>query len=81
MCRNWELTGECKFGDSCAFAHGDFELQKKKHVPSKYKTRLCKQYHVALYCPYGMRCQFVHSNRDFFSTTNNNTMLTHVKGE
>jgi hypothetical protein len=34
-------------------------------VPSKYKTRLCKQYHYTLYCPYGNRCQFVHSTRDF----------------
>jgi len=39
MCRNWELAGECRFGDSCAFAHGDYELQKKKHVPIKYKTK------------------------------------------
>lgn len=64
MCRNWELTNECRFGDTCAFAHGDHELQKKRHVPSKYKTRLCKQFHVALYCPYGQRCQFVHSLRE-----------------
>ena len=68
MCRNWELTGECRFGDSCAFAHGGVELQKKKHVPTKYKTRLCKQYHQSLYCPYGLRCQFVHSQL----ATNNN---------
>ena len=65
MCRNWELTGECRFGENCAFAHGDEELQKKKHVPSKYKTKLCKQYHDNLYCPYGLRCQFVHSTRSF----------------
>ena len=45
MCRNWELTGLCRFGESCAFAHGDSELQRKKHVPVKYKTKLCKQFH------------------------------------
>jgi hypothetical protein len=22
MCKNWELTGGCVFGDSCSFAHG-----------------------------------------------------------
>ena len=65
MCKNWEQTGECKFGETCAFAHGDDELQKKRHVPSKYKTKLCKQYHETMYCPYGLRCQFVHSTRAF----------------
>lgn len=64
MCRNWELTGICRFGDSCAFAHGGVELQEKKHVPVKYKTRLCKQYHSNLYCPYGIRCQFLHNTTD-----------------
>eukprot|EP00347_Sterkiella_histriomuscorum_P011792 403371081 len=69
ICRNWELHGTCKFGDTCAFAHGDFELQKKSHVPSKYKTKLCKQYHENLYCPYGQRCQFAHSQRSFQDCT------------
>jgi butyrate response factor 1 len=65
ICRNFELTGKCKFGDNCSFAHGDNELLKKKHVPSKYKTKLCNQYHTHMYCPYGLRCQFVHSLRAF----------------
>ena len=34
-------------------------------MPSKYKTKLCKQYHDTMYCPYGSRCQFVHSTRCF----------------
>lgn len=28
-CHNWEMDGECKFGENCAFAHGDNELKKK----------------------------------------------------
>mmetsp|Transcript_111883 Transcript_111883/g.154527 ORF Transcript_111883/g.154527 Transcript_111883/m.154527 type:complete len:92 (+) Transcript_111883:346-621(+) len=55
LCRNWE-RGDCPYGNLCAYAHGDEELIKKKHLPTKYKTRLCKQYHNQLYCPYGIRC-------------------------
>ncbi|CDW78670.1 zinc finger protein [Stylonychia lemnae] len=61
ICRNWELYGYCEFSQSCSFAHGEHELQRKQHVPQNYKTKLCKQYHEHLYCPYGMRCQFLHS--------------------
>ena len=31
ICHYWEMYGECKFGDNCAFAHGDSELKKKKN--------------------------------------------------
>ncbi len=56
MCRNWELTGKCKFQNSCSFAHGKEELMKKKHLPENYKTKLCVQFHTTSYCPYGNRC-------------------------
>lgn len=60
ICRNWEITGNCEFFESCSFAHGFSELQKKP-TPQNYKTKLCKQFHENLYCPYGLRCQFLHS--------------------
>lgn len=41
MCRNWEISGTCKFKDHCSFAHGKHELVKKVHLPSNYKTKLC----------------------------------------
>lgn len=31
-------------------------------MPQNYKTKLCKQYHEHLYCPYGVRCQFLHDD-------------------
>ena len=30
-------------------------------MPSRYKTKLCQQFHENSYCPYGNRCQFIHS--------------------
>ena len=59
MCHYWEMYGTCKFGDSCAFAHGPEELNKRK-MSSNYKTKLCKQFFELGYCSYGIRCQFSH---------------------
>jgi hypothetical protein len=43
ICHYWEMYGKCKYGDSCAFAHGNDELNKRK-MSSNYKTKLCKQF-------------------------------------
>ena len=59
ICRYWEMYGECKYGDSCAFAHGDSELKKRK-MTFNYKTKPCKQFFELGYCSYGCRCQFSH---------------------
>lgn len=67
MCRNWELFGKCKFQDKCSFAHGDHELLKKAHLPSNYKTKPCIQFHTTSFCPYGSRCQFLHSQYDIYN--------------
>ena len=63
ICRYWEMYGECKFGDSCAFAHGDSELKKRK-LTFNYKTKPCKQFFEIGYCSYGCRCQFSHKKED-----------------
>ena len=59
MCHYWEMHGTCKYGNSCAFAHGSEELNKRK-MSSNYKTKLCKQFFELGYCAYGVRCQFSH---------------------
>ena len=59
MCHYWEMYGTCKFGDSCAFAHGAEELNQRK-MSSNYKTKPCKQFFELGYCSYGIRCQFSH---------------------
>ena len=53
------MYGECKFGENCAFAHGDAELKQRK-LTFNYKTKACKQFFELGYCSYGSRCQFSH---------------------
>lgn len=55
ICRFYE-SGNCKFGDNCAFAHGSKEVQEKTHLPDNYKTKKCKQFFEDGYCLYGTRC-------------------------
>jgi hypothetical protein len=59
LCKNWQ-AGDCKFGAKCAFAHGVHELSEKRNLPNNYKTKICKQFHEEMYCPYGSRCLFIH---------------------
>lgn len=59
ICHYWEMYGTCKYGDSCAFAHGAEELNKRK-LSYNYKTKPCKQFFEIGYCTYGIRCQFSH---------------------
>lgn len=64
MCKNWELTGKCKYGDECSFAHGRTHMMIKTDVSALYKTKLCKKFSATGYCPYGVRCQFIHDIAD-----------------
>ena len=64
MCKYWEMYGKCKYGNNCAFAHGESELNKRK-LSFNYKTKPCKQFFELGYCSYGIRCQFSHKNSDF----------------
>ena len=72
ICRYWEMYGECKFGDSCAFAHGESELKKRK-MTFNYKTKPCKQFFELGYCSYGCRCQFSHKKEDLKKEHGNNS--------
>ena len=71
ICHYWEMYGECKYGDNCAFAHGDSELKKRK-MTFNYKTKPCKQFFELGYCSYGSRCQFSHKKDDFQNQKNEN---------
>lgn len=36
----------------------------KSDVSAQYKTKECKKYAQNGYCPYGLRCQFIHGQKD-----------------
>ena len=71
ICRYWEMYGECKYGDNCAFAHGDSELKQRK-ITFNYKTKPCKQFFELGYCSYGSRCQFSHKKEEDLKNSKNN---------
>ena len=86
ICRNWEMYGECKYGNNCSFAHGDSELKQRK-ISFNYKTKPCKQFFELGYCSYGIRCQFSHKKDDFLRDKNekngifcdNNNKISYLK--
>ena len=48
-----------RYGKKCRFAHGDQELRTvQRHV--RYKTEICRTYHMTGTCLYGVRCTFIH---------------------
>lgn len=60
LCRSFEETGSCKYGQKCQFAHGQDELRPIFRHP-KYKTEECKTFASTGSCPYGKRCRFIHT--------------------
>ena len=65
------MNGYCKYGDNCAFAHGENELKNRK-ISFNYKTKPCKQFFEIGFCPYGSRCQFSHKKEFDNNIINNN---------
>jgi len=60
LCKYYEINGFCKYGDSCAYAHGKENLRSKITNTTAYRTKKCVQFFEKGYCPYGNRCQFAH---------------------
>ena len=60
LCKFYELTGQCKYGDNCAYAHGKENLRAKVTNTTAHRTKKCIQFFENGYCPYGNRCQFQH---------------------
>ena len=60
LCKFYEMTGKCKYGENCAYAHGIENLRSKVTNTTAYRTKKCIQFFESGYCPYGSRCQFQH---------------------
>ncbi|KAB0346027.1 hypothetical protein FD755_024324, partial [Muntiacus reevesi] len=60
LCRLFEESGNCKYGEKCQFAQGFHELRSLTRHP-KYKTELCRTFHTIGFCHYGPRCHFIHN--------------------
>ena len=61
LCKNYEMTGTCKYGNKCDYAHGLHDLRQKDQVNHYFRLKNCKSFFANGYCPYGVRCQFSHS--------------------
>ena len=48
----------------------------KSDVSAQYKTKECKKYAQNGYCPYGLRCQFIHGQKDMFTSPQSQTTTT-----
>ena len=70
------MNGYCKYGDNCAFAHGENELKNRK-ISFNYKTKPCKQFFEIGFCPYGSRCQFSHK-KEFENNKNNKNSISYL---
>ena len=61
MCRSFDETGFCRYGNKCQFAHNENELRQISRHP-RYKTETCKTFWEQGFCPYGRRCCFIHTD-------------------
>lgn len=69
ICQNFQEKGECKFGESCHFAHGEEELGKLQVNPdSRFKKTLCIFYAAKGFCKFGETCHFAHGESEIGTT-------------
>ncbi len=61
LCKTFENTKFCPYGNKCRFAHGKDELFVKSNIVYNYKKKQCKSFYKDNFCLYGSRCLFKHS--------------------
>ena len=64
LCKKFQNTGFCPYGNKCQFDHGKEELITKIQN-ANYKKIKCRSFYEKGYCPYGIRCNFQHDERKF----------------
>lgn len=73
LCRSYEETGYCRYGNKCQFAHDSSELRIVPRHP-RYKTEICKTFWELGSCPYGKRCCFIHHEKNTDSIFSESTI-------
>jgi hypothetical protein len=63
LCKSWNDTNFCVYGNKCRFAHGRHELSGKPIDHNKYKVKECNSFKELGFCMYGTRCNFKHDER------------------
>ena len=61
LCMNWVNHGKCKFGDRCAFAHGESELRKSKII----ENIIIKEVETTQFSLFNISIHKVINNEDF----------------
>lgn len=82
MCRNWELTKTCQFGNACNYAHGKTQLKprEQKNLSPKYvESAAARETKVPSYrnqkispakeSPHLKECENQRRKRSYFETT------------
>ena len=72
MCKHFNTTLGCSYGDKCQFAHSEAELRpanpnmiatngvQNMKNPLNYKIVKCKNFEKEGTCKYGAMCSFAH---------------------
>ena len=60
LCKTFESTQKCPYGNKCRFAHGKEELFEKSEKIYNYKIQNCSNFHQNSFCIYGYRCLYKH---------------------
>lgn len=59
-------TFNFRYAKKCRFAHGQEELRcVQRHA--RYKTEICRTFHLTGTCLYGVRCTFIHDDQQVTS--------------
>lgn len=51
-------------------------MKLKTNINPNYKTKKCIQFYENGYCPYGIRCQFLHKETENVNSDNNSANIT-----
>jgi predicted RNase H-related nuclease YkuK (DUF458 family) len=61
LCMNWMNHGKCRFGDRCAFAHGESELRKSKTIENIIITEV----ETSQFSLFNISIENIIDNKDF----------------